>query len=31
MSELNTSKPTLIGWSRNYQFEIQNQSVPVTG
>ena len=24
MTELNTSKPTLIGWSRKYQFEIQN-------
>ena len=24
MTELNTSKPTLINWSRKYQFEIQN-------
>ncbi len=24
MTELNASKPTLIGWSRKYQFEIQN-------
>jgi hypothetical protein len=23
-TELNASKPTLIGWSRQYQFEIQN-------
>jgi transposase len=23
--ELNVSKPTLIKWSRKYQFEIQNQ------
>src|SRR5512140_2669948 len=24
MTELNVSKPTLIAWSRKYQFEIQN-------
>ena len=24
MAELNVSKPTLIGWSRKYQFQIQN-------
>jgi hypothetical protein len=24
MSELNVSKPTLIAWSRKYQFQIQN-------
>ena len=24
MTELNASKPTLIAWSRKYQFEIQN-------